>query len=66
MVDDRRHKAKINFGLAASRPRRHVAFLDKPLNDKTDLRYQIRCHLKSLSNVKYRKVLKFLKKQKYF
>ena len=46
MLDDRRHEAKINFGLAASRlrgfaasrlcsfeasrPRRQVVFLDKP------------------------------------
>ena len=32
VVDIGRHQAKINFGHTATRPRRHVVFLDKPLN----------------------------------
>ena len=31
IVDDRRLEATINFGFAASRPRRQVVFLDYPV-----------------------------------
>ena len=34
VVDIGRHQAKINFGHSATRPRRHVVFLDKPINIK--------------------------------
>ena len=40
LIDDHRHEIEINFGSAASRPRSHVAFSDKPNKGKDGWIYE--------------------------